>query len=252
MKQGFTLVELSIVLVILGLLVGGVLAGQSLIHAAELRAVSTEANSYKVALNAFREKYMGLPGDITNATAFWSAENSTPATCKTQPSDGPETCDGNGDGQFVYNGGTPDITEEWRGFQQLANAGLIEGKYDGAAGLGYRPGVNVPKSRFPSGMWGLLYYPGQAVYGHSPAKIGNYLRFGTVDASDAAAWGAPILIPEDAYNIDTKMDDGKPYSGIVSDLHDVTTPDCGTDDTNSAEFNLTLKTPACVLAVWYN
>lgn len=56
-KRGFSLVELSIVLVILGLLTGGILAGQSLIRAAELRAVSTEYSRYATAVQSFRDKY---------------------------------------------------------------------------------------------------------------------------------------------------------------------------------------------------
>ena len=84
--SGFTLVELSIVLVILGLLVGGVLAGQSLIHAAELRAISTELTNYKTAIGAFRDKYLAIPGDMNNAVKFWGAQagstaDGTDATC---------------------------------------------------------------------------------------------------------------------------------------------------------------------------
>ena len=80
-RSGFSLVELSIVLVILGLLTGGILAGQSLIRAAELRSVATESQRYMAALNSFRDKYFALPGDMANATAFWGAQNATPATC---------------------------------------------------------------------------------------------------------------------------------------------------------------------------
>ena len=54
-RHAFTLVELSIVLVILGLLVGGVLSGQSLIHSAQLRVVTTELDNYKTAMNSFRD-----------------------------------------------------------------------------------------------------------------------------------------------------------------------------------------------------
>ena len=71
-QRGFTLVELSIVLVILGLLVGGVLSGQSLIRAAELRAVSTEHSKFVTAMNSFRDKYFAAPGDMK------------PPTCKAQ------------------------------------------------------------------------------------------------------------------------------------------------------------------------
>lgn len=59
---GFSLVELSIVLVILGLLTGGILGGQSLIKAAELRAVTTELDAFQTATNTFRQKYFALPG----------------------------------------------------------------------------------------------------------------------------------------------------------------------------------------------
>lgn len=70
--RGFSLVELSIVLVILGLLTGGILAGQSLIRASELRSVSTELQRYSSAIYSFRDQYMALPGDMLNATSFWA------------------------------------------------------------------------------------------------------------------------------------------------------------------------------------
>ena len=71
-QQGFSLVELSIVLVILGLLVGGILSGQSLIRASELRSVTTEYQTYVTSLGTFRDRYFALPGDLSNAASFWS------------------------------------------------------------------------------------------------------------------------------------------------------------------------------------
>jgi prepilin-type N-terminal cleavage/methylation domain-containing protein len=61
MKAAFSLVELSIVLVILGLLTGGILTGQNLIRAAELRAVVTEFNRYQTAVRTFEDKYSPFP-----------------------------------------------------------------------------------------------------------------------------------------------------------------------------------------------
>ena len=71
MRSGFSLVELSIVLVILGLLTGGILAGQNLIRAAELRSVTTQFQNYHAAVMTFRDKYFALPGDMANAEDFW-------------------------------------------------------------------------------------------------------------------------------------------------------------------------------------
>jgi len=67
-SAGFSLLELSIVLVIIGLIAGGIVAGSSMIRAAELRAVLTELTQYQTATNTFRDKYLGLPGDLRNAT----------------------------------------------------------------------------------------------------------------------------------------------------------------------------------------
>ncbi len=66
--RGFTLIELSIVLVIIGLIVGGVLVGQDLIHAAALRAVISEKDRFSAAIYTFQGKYGYLPGDFPNAS----------------------------------------------------------------------------------------------------------------------------------------------------------------------------------------
>ena len=61
-KRGFSLIELAIVLVIIGLLSGGVLIGQSLIRNAELQAAINEVGKYKDAIATFQQKYIELPG----------------------------------------------------------------------------------------------------------------------------------------------------------------------------------------------
>ena len=64
LSSGFTLIELSIVLVIIGLIVGGVLVAQDLIKAAETRSQLAQLEKYSTAINSFRNKYGYLPGDI--------------------------------------------------------------------------------------------------------------------------------------------------------------------------------------------
>jgi prepilin-type N-terminal cleavage/methylation domain-containing protein len=68
-RHGFTLIEISIVLVIVGLLVGGILVGRDLIKTAEIRATISQIDKLKAATNVFRLKYNALPGDMLPAQA---------------------------------------------------------------------------------------------------------------------------------------------------------------------------------------
>lgn len=91
-------------LVILGLLVGGVLSGQSLIRAAELRSVAADHARFLTATYAFRDTYFALPGDMNNATSFWGIAGGTgsDAACKSTVSTDARTCNGDGDGKINY------------------------------------------------------------------------------------------------------------------------------------------------------
>ena len=67
--KGFTLVELAIVITIIGLLIAGVLKGQSLINDAKVSSAITLAQDISVAVNAFKQQYHMLPGDMAVTTA---------------------------------------------------------------------------------------------------------------------------------------------------------------------------------------
>ncbi len=227
MNRGFSLVELSIVLVILGLLTGGILAGQSLIRAAELRSVTTEYQRWMTATSTFRDKYMAIPGDMREATRFWNRQvvaSHCVSNHGLSTAGSPGTCDGNGDGALSNPGAASQSGEVFQFWNQLAYAGLIEGTYSGLAGAGsiYSPviGTNVPSSKLGNAGWDLRNigtFGGDA--SSYAATYDNTLEFGGF-VSNASPLQAPILKPEEAWNIDTKLDDGKPgYGKIIARYH---------------------------------
>lgn len=227
-RNGFSLVELSIVLVILGLLVGGILAGKSLIHASELRSVSTERSKYLTAIHAFKDKYLGLPGDITNASSFWSGAGN-----------------GNGDGSVGITTGIGTYAAngtqgEWyKAWDHLAKAGLMEGTYTGVSGGAHVyndavKGDNIPYAKYPQAGWcfengsdhqfTLDYHNSLVISG--AASGGTYCR-------------GLIFLGEDVWNIDTKLDDGMPAQGKVVSTRSASCTTAGTTYTDyAATYNL--------------
>ncbi len=207
-------------LVILGLLVGGVLSGQSLIRAAELRAVSTEYSRYVTAVQTFRDKYFAIPGDMPNATAFWGDDNAACADAAVA-NGSPGTCNGNGDGQIGTPSGGGITGEMYQNWKQLALARLIEGNYTGlsgavstcSSGKGVVVGVNAPRSRVPNGGWSLEFF------GHPGDSFTYTLADSNLFFMGGQSSGCPpiddIFKPEELWNIDTKLDDGKPGRGKI-------------------------------------
>lgn len=218
--RAFSLVELSIVLVILGLLTGGILTGQSLIRAAELRAVSTEYQRYSAAVNTFRDKYLSIPGDFRDATKFWNLQSGASGCVSNsgKSAGSPGTCDGNGNGILNQAAAESETGEGFQFWRQLAFAGLVEGTYTGIAGSASHedstPGSNVPASKLGNAGWSAFNARNYDGDGSAFAyDYGNYLVIGAKDPDSKMQ--AAILRPEEAWNIDTKMDDGHPAQGTV-------------------------------------
>lgn len=216
-KSAFSLVELSIVLVILGLLVGGIMTGQNLIKAAELRAVATEYDRWQTAIHLFRDKYMSMPGDMTNATSFWG-DNA--AQCADAAIPDGATCNGDGDGWLQEAAAASQEGEIFLFWQHLALAGLIQGEYTGLAGPGGSDDslvtTNVPATKFGNGGWSIDEidppYSGTTVK-YARQDYGNHFLLGAKSTNKDT--DSPLFTPEDAWNIDTKIDDGKPALGNV-------------------------------------
>lgn len=234
-QKGFTLVELAIVLTILGLLAGGILAGQVLIHSAELRSVLKESEQYQVAVNSFKEKYFGLPGDIANATQFWGrADNGAfsgqCAAPLTNTGSGKQTCNGNGDGVIYDSAGS--VYERYRVWQHLSNAGLIIGSYNGvASGGGVVVGVNIPQSKSDAAGWDILV-AGETGSGLIARAVYN-------NAMMLGVPGGSSFSPEDVWSIDGKVDDAKPMTGnVLVYNHTDCTNSGGNQNTLNAVYNL--------------
>src|SRR6266852_2344422 len=73
-EAGFTLVEIAIVLVIIGLLLGGILKGQEMITQAKIKNAINDFNGVTVAVTSYQDRYRALPGDDLNATTRWTVQ----------------------------------------------------------------------------------------------------------------------------------------------------------------------------------
>ncbi|MCA1789926.1 MAG: prepilin-type N-terminal cleavage/methylation domain-containing protein [Thioalkalivibrio sp.] len=112
-QSGFTLVEIAIVLVIIGLLLGGVLKGQEMIANAKFRNLQSEIQSYAAAMYSFQDRFGALPGDMSAAAAQAQLDPAAPG--------------GNNNGQIQGNNCSAAANESCRAWQHLRYANLIPG-----------------------------------------------------------------------------------------------------------------------------
>jgi hypothetical protein len=206
--EGFTLLEVAIVILVIGLIVGGVMAGQELIKSAQIRSIASQYEEYKAATLTFKNKYNCIPGDCMNAAQFGLGTS------------------GNGNGRIENNYAAAGYLEPYQFWQHLGRANLIKGEYSGtwswADGLYFQVnGKNGPlvRNEDPAlGFWvsNEAYAPaaGADLSGLPPERRGETLnivivRFSTVWAQAYAfpAWKAQL--------IDSKLDDGRPFTGVA-------------------------------------
>lgn len=219
-KHGFTLVELSMVLVIIGLIVGGTMAGRELVYAAKIRQTITQKASFDTAVGAFKAKYECYPGD-----------------CKNVASMGLPGIDGNEDG-IVYTHGGWGQPGEYSFWRQLAATQLIPGgawvtntALDGNGGA--LPGYNTPTCPIcklhdvGGGYQGAGWFFSNldaltSLNCSSPTFTTtsqgvpppNWKAW-AITTSSLAAWASGTVTVADAAALDKKVDDGRPVSGEV-------------------------------------
>ncbi len=201
-QAGFSLIEVSIVLVIIGLVVGVVFGGQHLIRAAKVRSVATEMQQYTAAAITFREKYNYWPGDLPTAILYWPTVRNV----------------GNGNGYLEYFWG-----ESLLAWNHLSLSKTIPGFYDGISvgspGWYLIAGKSLPWAGYGnSTVW--MFDAGYSAYCTTPTLSSRiYLMLATWNEAAGQSGGghpnlsSPPLTTAEAYDLDTKFDDGMPGTG---------------------------------------
>jgi len=231
--HGFTLIELSIVLVIVGLITGSIVVGRDLIHAAEIRTAITQMERYNAAVNTFKNKFGCLPGDCPQTQAQqYGLSTSLPSSvlnydfCGTYPGDG----DGNIGYSAALDSGNPFPScgdkETILFWQHLKDAGLFQ---DATTNIVYEGSptysASIPALKFSAvssdlhKQGGISVFPGVLTLNSGANVFRNSHLFwissevGYPSASTNA--GTNVLTVMDAYAIDKKLDDGMPWTGNV-------------------------------------
>jgi prepilin-type N-terminal cleavage/methylation domain-containing protein len=219
-KTGFTLIELSIAIVIIGLIVAGVVGGQQLVRQAKLRSAISDVNSITAAIRAFQTQYSALPGDLETGYDYFGSACGADANATPSDRDG---CNGDGDGKVEArnNANSFETRLLWR---HLHHAGLIKGTYTTDTDYlnAYKPGpfsgtyysvvtigIDSGWSHLTSGM----FYNSSITSPHKGLFINLGVPWGTNHTYDLLR--AKSITPKDAKSIDVKVDDGTAQTGWV-------------------------------------
>lgn len=215
----FTLIELAIVLVIIGLIVGSVLVGRDLIKAAEMRATVSQFEKLLTGIQTFRAKYGYLPGDIPSRDATQAGLFAiTGANANLSGY-------GNGDGILqgaIWAAQDYSLGELNIFYRQLTDAALIEGSYgvQGAAAL--NPADGSVASNLTNITASLLYptvkfRKGTYIYlGRSQGEMHWFFVHNVTNVSTGGIEaGVPGVTSAELWKIDTMVDDGRASSGRV-------------------------------------
>jgi prepilin-type N-terminal cleavage/methylation domain-containing protein len=182
--SGFTLIEIAIVLVIVGLLLGGVLKGQELITGARVRNLISQQEGIKAAFFGFQDRFRALPGDYATADANISCS--------------PACLDGNGNGRIESNSTGGFTHEEILAWNHLTAAGFLNGSYTTISGDASPSDTNTPKNPYSSYL--------EIIYD------GTYGLSSTSPLKHNLKTGAQIPV-EIIAEVDRKVDDGNPLTG---------------------------------------
>jgi prepilin-type N-terminal cleavage/methylation domain-containing protein len=216
--SGFTILEMSIVLAIIGFIVGGIMLGTDLIAAATIRSQIRQIDQLNMAVHLFQIRYNNLPGDIPDPLA--SNVGLQARGPYTGQGDGNGIIEGNKSNSAGANLGTNECGGETPMFWvDLNTAGFLPGTFNTATTTATGCSLTTTaaiSSYFPTANIG----GGNYVYVWSGGPAGgnatNYFGLSVVTLiGGLTLWSVPGLTVQQAYNIDYKTDDGLPQSGRV-------------------------------------
>jgi prepilin-type N-terminal cleavage/methylation domain-containing protein len=240
-NEGFSLVELSIVIVIIGFLIAGVAAGNNLIKQAQLRSVITDFQRYATSYNNFIAKYNALPGDMNVANTYWSTNCAASAAL----------CNGDNSGIIDYASGSATSNEVNKAWKHMQLANMINSNIATVTAVDTVVGTNAPPSKIAGAGYILVGGSGATPFN----STNNAIFLGKATASATLTTAA--LTPEDAYGIDQKMDDanisGSNFIGATTGLvraidgNGVTASTCANAGTGA--YSITTTTITCRLGM---
>ena len=181
-QTGFTLIEIAIVLVIIGLLLGGVLKGQELITSARVRNLISQQDGVKAAFFGFQDRFRAFPGDYTGAVI--NISNISTAACNAGI--------GNGNGRIEAG------NEARLAWEHLSKAGFITGTFTCAA---TDSATTTPVNAYS--IYLEVVYDG--IYGAGTAAVPSAARHNVKTGAQV-----PVDIISE---MDRKVDDGNPNTG---------------------------------------
>lgn len=254
-RTGFTLLEMSIVIVIIALIVGGLAGIRTYTKNAENTNTMNEAKFFTDAFNKFQYQYSYPPGDFPTASTTW--KESAAATSLDGLDD-----NGDGNGLIRTNGVVGGNKKEWfYSFQHLALAGMIAGKYtgktaSGVVGTDYVPalGTNIPAASakgvgfafdHPAATDGIVSTDSEGKYidGIYP----NVIIVAGSPAGNSTIPNQPFLTPKQALQLDEKFDDGLAGTGNITPP--INSGTCTNVDTTAAAYLTSSDAKTCYFIV---